>query len=469
MAFGGTGNDDSRTTPNPAELFDPLTCEVRSVDQPLAGDLFCAGHAFLADGKLLVAGGTHRYDGSLFGRSLPPFSGLEQSYVFDPVSESWTRLPDMSEGRWYPSLIQLGDGRVIAVAGLTKSFPWAFLRRIEVFTPGQGWGELAGADRWMPLYPRLHLLPDGQVFYAGSYNTHYTFPFSLSSFPTALLDPVRQEWTVIGLPKVAEREEGTSILLPLDPPHYAARVLLIGGGKPAGVEATASTEIIDLSLDSPVWQELCTMANKRYYCYGVLLPDRSVIVLGGRHGKGHGHDQPDKTGLMHNGSDSILECESLNVAGSTWAAVAPMEIDRLYHSGAMLLPDGRVMVAGSNPERGVEELRVSIFEPSYLFRGTRPRIKSAPDALIYGTEVEIQTTMTAGIDAVVLIRPVSTTHCYSTDQRFVSLEITGRDAKTGTIGLKIPDNRNLLPPGYYMLFVLRNGIPSVAPFVQIRS
>src|SRR3990172_2335801 len=134
------------------------------------------GRASRPAGRLLAAGGTRRYDGFL-GLPVPPFRGLNQSYLFEPRT-GWSRAPDMRRGRWYPTLVALAAGRGLAVAGLTSHFPWAFLRRIEVFDPGTGWSKLRHASRWMPLYPRLHLLPDGRVFYSGSYNTHLTFPFS---------------------------------------------------------------------------------------------------------------------------------------------------------------------------------------------------------------------------------------------------------------------------------------------------
>src|SRR5206468_184140 len=123
------------------------------------------------------------------------------------------------DGRWYPTLLTLGDGRALAMAGFTSHFPWFFLKCVEVYDGGR-WLRLDGADRWLPLYPRLHLLPSGEVFYSGSYNTHYTFPFSLSAFPTAILDVEKARWRTIGPTNEIEREEGACVLLPLRPPEY---------------------------------------------------------------------------------------------------------------------------------------------------------------------------------------------------------------------------------------------------------
>jgi hypothetical protein len=480
LALGGSCNDrDHLRQPYPATLWDPRTGELNPVEQDLAGDVFCAGHTFLSDGRLLVAGGTYGYDVQRFGAfPLPPFSGLEHAYLFDPIGEMWTRVGNMLAGRWYPTLVTMGDGRVLCVAGFTKRFPWVFLRKIEVYSPGEGWRKLQDADRWMPLYPRLHLLPAGGVFYAGSYNTHYTFPFALWGFPTAILNPKTGRWTDIGLPRTSEREEGTTVLLPLTPPDYRARILLTGGGTPGGDEAVPDAEIIDLSEPGPRWRPIAPMKHARYYAYPVILPDRQILVVGGRSGA-KGHHSPDMPPAMdpHPREEepapqdppqdplAVREGEMFDPDSEQWRPVASMQVDRLYHSNALLLPDGRVMVAGSNPASKVNELRIEIYRPPYLFQGSRPRIEDAPPAVIYGDEFEIRTPDAPQVDEVALIRPSSTTHCVNTDQRYVGMPITGRTSES--LRAQIPDNPNLAPPGYYMLFILRDGIPSEARFMRV--
>jgi hypothetical protein len=482
LAFGGSGNDQERLKqPWPAEVWDPQTGEVHHIDQELAGDIFCAGHSFLPDGRLLVAGGTQGYNIKRFGFiPLPPFRGLEQTYLFDPVSETWTRVQDMSTGRWYPSLILLGDGRVLCMAGLTGSFPWGFLRTIEVYSPGQGWHTLDGAERWLPLYPRLHLLPNGDIFYAGSYNTHYTFPFRLSGFPTGTLNLKTRKWTHIGLPRASEREEGVTVLLPLTPPEYQAKVLLAGGGTPQGEDVVADAEVIDLSApeSGPHWRGITPMKHARYYAYAVILPNRQILILGGRSGSKHHHTTMTNQATEHAMEDqergeknppqdplAIHEAEIFDPDTETWSPVAAMQIDRLYHSNALLLPDGRVMVCGSNPASKVNELRIETYSPPYLFKSPRPQIEHAPLEVSYGEEFDVKTLQAGAIEEVALIRPSSTTHCLDTDQRYVGLNIIERDSET--VRVKLPDNPNLAPPGYYMLFIVSQGIPSIAEFVQV--
>lgn len=468
LAFGGSGNNENNfKTPNPAEIFDPQTGEIKTINQKLDGDIFCAGHAFLPDGRLLVAGGTYRYDNSIFGIPMPPFSGLDQSYLFDPVKESWTRVEDMSNGRWYPSLISMGDGRVLAVAGLTKTVPWMFLSEIEVYSPSTGWQKLSGANRWLPLYPRLHLLPSGEIFYSGSYNTHYTFPFTIKGFPTSKLDVTNRKWNDIGHTNQSEREEGASLLLPLIPPDYHAKVLLIGGGTAQGEKATNEVEMIDLSDNKPLWKKVKPMKHARYYTYTVMLPDQKILVLGGRKGKdGHhmeiNHDMHCGNGEIPHDPDSIMECEIYDYKTDKWTVVSDMNVDRVYHSSVLLLPDGRVMVSGSNPMRRCNELRIEIYQPHYLFKGPRPEIQNIPDRISYGKKFEIKTDDAEEIDIVALIRPSSTTHCIDINQRYVELIF---DSTAGNITAEVTSNHNLAPPGYYMLFIIKKGIPSKSKFI----
>jgi hypothetical protein len=469
MNLGGSSNESQfLNQPHPAEIWDPATGSFSIVDQPFAGDIFCGGHTFLADGRLLVAGGTYAYEIKQFNRyPLPPFSGLDQSYIFDPFAVTWARAPDLARGRWYPTLVMLADGRILAVAGFTKHFPWVIERNIEIFEASLGWSTFEGAEHWFPLYPRLCLLPNGSVFYAGSYNTHYTFPFSIRAFPTSILDVERREWRVVGTLRKSEREEGINVLLPLRPPHYDARVLLAGGGDPGGIDAIPDAEVIDPLAAKPQWREIQPMSHARYFAYPVILPNRQVIVIGGRGGEKMHMDgmAPPMSPPPHDPL-AVMEPEIFDPETNTWARAAPMSIDRLYHSGALLLPDGRVLTAGSNPATGVYDRRIEIYHPTYLFQGPRPVIDDAPTVIEYATMFDIRFTHTRQIDEVALIRPSVTTHCVNTDQRYIGLAIIERSADR--VRVEIPRSRGVAPPGYYMLFVLSDGVPSVARFVLLR-
>jgi hypothetical protein len=494
LAFGGSGNDpDYLNNPFPAEIFEPNEIgkdnngKVYTIsNNGIEGDIFCAGHTYFSDGKLLIAGGTYKYDGSSLNPQLPPFSGLEHAYIFDPISLSWQRVPNMKHGRWYPTCIMVSDGRIITMAGLSKQFPWVFLSEIEAFyNDSKEWKTMKGSNWRLPLYPRLHLLPNGEIFYAGSFNTHYVYPFIVTAFPSATFNINTGKWKKIGNPHNKKREEGTTVLLPLVPPEYHAKVLLIGGGTFQGDNAISDIELIDFSSPDPKYKHIGNMKHPRYYNYAVILPDQSILVLGGKTGKkGHHHPIHEMDKMMskhddghhhnHNGElphtdGAVLEPELYKPDENKWYPMADMKVDRLYHSNALLLPDGRVMTAGSNPERKENELRIEIFNPPYLFRGERPQINNiSADNITYGSsfEIEINNNQAEDILSVALIHPTVTTHCVNVDQRYVGLEFDKIDSTI--LKSSIPKNKNIIPPGYYMLFIInKRKVPSIARFVLI--
>ncbi len=487
LAFGGSGNDPNfLKNPHPAEIFEPnkmgenngLVYEISN--EGIDGDIFCAGHTFLEDGRLLVAGGTYKYDNSILGIPIPPFRGLDHCYTFHPETLKWERLSNMKYSRWYPTCIMTSDKTVVAMAGLTKDFPWVFLNKIETFENDRDWKHDPNLDRWLPLYPRLHLLSNGEIFYAGSFNTHYTFPFSVKAFPSATLNLATRKWKTIGNPNNTNREEGTTVLLPLIPPDYTTKVLLIGGGTPQGKNAISDVEIIDFSTNDPVYRPFVSLSHERYYAYPIILPDKSILILGGKTGpKGHLHPDPNSSNHGHDGHelphgelshhpDAILEPELLDFDLNIWRPMADMQVDRLYHANALLLPDGRVMTAGSNPDRDHQELRIETFKPPYLFRGERPRITKCEPESHYKDTIEIETPDSGNIKEICLIRPSSTTHCLNPEQRYIGLEFERKS--DFILRATIPENPNLAPPGYYMLFILNNeGVPSVAHFIRLVS
>ena len=468
LGFGGSGNDETRfrRRPHPFDVWDPASNVPTVHRQPLPGDLFCAGHGFLPDGRLLVAGGTRAYDWVVGGFTLKAFSGLDHTYLFDPTTDSWTRAPNLRGGRWYPTLITFGDGRAIAVAGLTKFFPWFFRRMVEVYEPGRGWRRARGASRWMPLYPHLHLLPNGSVFYTGCYNTHYPTAFRLKGFPASRLveersgNRTRFRWHLAKPEEFFQREEGASLLLPLRPPHYTPRILIIGGADMGSDDPMEKCEIVEMTDGEQRWRHTASMAHKRYYVYASLLPDGNVFVLGGR------------TGMKHHGAHGtpILETEVYDPRTETWTPTAPMTLGREYHSSSVLLPDGRVLAAGGNigGQRRQEQLKSELFSPPYLHQGPRPRISAAPAEIIPGQPFQIESPQANAITKVVLLRPTSTTHGLNTDQRFLELEIESRGVGSVTALLPaLPAAPFLAPAGYYMLFVLVDGIPSVAVWARV--
>jgi hypothetical protein len=497
FVYGGSSLDPQAfASPPPAEVLDLARGEVCKLAMPgVAGDLWCGGHTFLDDGRLLFAGGTSYYP--------PPpdpiYGGLKEAYLFDPAGDSWTRLPDMNEGRWYPTLVHLADDSVLVIAGLSYRDPhekpikksslfnlWELVtkikerlvRRQERFDPATGAFELLPGERLFPLYPRLHLLPDGDVFYSGVYNTHYFVP---GRFPSAIWNYHSGEWRELGgRHRHKNREEGISLLLPLRPPEYRPQVLIAGGGHHnlartleslfhmAGhhhlahllqrfVTAHKSVEVIDLAAQEPRWQSRADMCLPRIHAVGVLLPDGRVLAVGGIPGHGYGPKLADFP---------VLPPELYDPLSDTWRLLATPERARMYHATALLLPDGRVAAMGGNPHAGEIECSIEIFSPPYLFQGERPFIEACPDELAYEELFELEVAGPDAVDQVVLMRPEVITHATNTDQRLLELKIASQAA--GRLRVAGPASRAHMPAGYCLLFVLTAaGVPSEGKFVRL--
>ncbi|MGH8582805.1 MAG: galactose oxidase-like domain-containing protein, partial [Gammaproteobacteria bacterium] len=434
--------------PNESRVFDPEfnTFTAQAYDQ----DLFCSGHAWMADGRLLVAGGA-------------PFGAVKSAHIFtsSPTSGTWTAAgvaADMARERWYPTLLTLSDGRILAVSGLHGAAP------IEIYDPGTNkWTAVAGGDHEFPeLYPSLHLLPSGEVFYSRAGWA------SAAGTQTAYLrftGPNAGSWINLGQQQFFDRQEGTAVLqidTTVSPP---SAIITIFGGGVTGVPTSRnpqSCERIDVTRLSPVpaWQRVppADMNYPRGNVSGVLLPDGTILAVGGqRNGKWSTDPQP------------VLPCEIYHPATNTWSVTAPMAHPRQYHSIAVLLPDGRILTAGGvDPTLGGAPARdqryLEIFTPSYLMRGPRPTITGAPASVAYGAAIDIDTPDAANIDSVVLMRPCAMTHHTDAGQRYIKLPITGRDP--GRIHVTAPLDGNIAPPGPYMLFILNAaGVPSVGRFI----
>jgi hypothetical protein len=259
------------------------------------------------------------------------------------------------------------------------------------------------------------------------------------------------------------RNQSASVLLP---PGQDQRVMVIGGG-PVGkqdqTDATGAVSIADLADADPHYVAVTPMGLPRLHLNAVLLPDRTVFVSGGSLKQ---EDQPL----------ARLEGEIYDPAADSWTLTAAATVPRLYHSTAVLLPDGRVVAAGGNPEGGSqvawippdpeEELQLEVFSPPYLFKGPRPQISAAPTEATYGQTITISTPQALTTKWISLVRNGVTTHSFDSEQRLIDLEITGRAA--GNLQVAVPVNPNLAPPGWYMIFLIdQDGIPSLATWIQI--
>jgi hypothetical protein len=434
LVVSGSGNLPSDTNYQ-AAVLDPATGSITT--QPIAWDMFCNGMIVLPDGRPFVLGGTLQYD---------PFHGEPRTSIFDPATGNFTDMQSMAHGRWYPTATTLGDGRVMIFSGLSET--GGTNTAVEIYTVGSGWSPQYGSPWTPPLYPRMHVLPNGTVFYSGS------------TTGSNIFDPSKQTWklNVATTNYSGTRTYGSSVLLPLTPANgYTPRVLILGGGNPA----TNTTEIIDLSASTPKWAFGPPMSQPRIEMNATILPTGTVLALGGST-----NDEDANTASLN----ADLYDPNKNSFSSAGANVYP----RLYHSNSLLLPDATVLVVGGNPARGTYEQHMEIYSPAYLFNpdgslATRPVITNvAPATVGYGTVFQVATPNAASISSVELIRAGAVTHAFDMDQRFVGLNFSV--ANSNTLSVTGPPNGNIAPPGYYLLFIVNSsGVPSIAQFMHIAT
>jgi len=437
--------------PGNGNFFHPNTLKTA---QGKPFDFFCGGDAFLPDGRLLQAGGTIAYD---------PFKGRTDACVFDPVTQQWAFVKSMAHGRWYPTLTNLGDGRVLATTGLNE-FGNAHNQALELYSAATDtWHALHFAPGFpgLPLYAHLFLMKDGRIFFSGG-----RMDDALDVQP-CIFDLTHNPVPTVPVPDLLApplRNQSASVLLP---PAQDQRVMIIGGG-PAGkankTDATDAVSIVDLKAEHPAYVAGAPLGLPRLHLNAVLLPDRTVFVGGGSLKQ---EDEPL----------ARLQAEIYDPATNIWHLMAAATVPRLYHSTALLLPDGRVVAAGGNPEGGQsvtweppdpnEEMRLKVFSPPYLFKGgTRPKIGAVLEEWRYGQTITISTPQAGSIHWVTLIKNGVTTHSFDSGQRLVDIEIVSQGA--GTVRAKVTNEPNIAPPGWYMLFLVdQQGVPSVATWIHL--
>lgn len=413
ILYWGENHDgtDGYVTGIETRLYDPVTGQITVIQTDSA--LFCSGFAALEDGRVVVVGGNG--------------PGASQTTIFDPITETWTRVRDITVKRYYPTLITLPDGRVLALGGARLDDSPANVP--EVYdAANDAWLPLPGATRALRLYPRAFVGPDGRIYYVGALKM------------PAVLDVATETWADLPPEPLAG---GPAVM------YRPGKILKSGSDEKTAPFATNGAAVIDLNEPSPAFRPTAPMNFARFLNQLTVLPDGKVLTTGG--------------GGSTNAS--VLAAEIWDPDTETWTTLASMQQFRRYHSTAILLRDGRVLMTGSEPDVLVGE----IFNPPYLFNGPRPSVSavttSAAGNVEHGETFEIVTPDAGSIRGVSLIRLGAVTHSFDQGQRFMWLPFTaGADRLT----VVAPPDANAAPPGYYMLFLVANsGVPSIAEYLRV--
>ncbi|UNO41857.1 kelch motif-containing protein [Streptomyces sp. MST-110588] len=422
------------------------------------------------------------------------FQGIKDAYEFDPVAERYLRVDPMNEARWYPTLTTLEDGRVLSVSGL-DDIGQVVPGKNEIFDPRtKKWSYLPGR-RFFPTYPALFLTDRGRVFYTGS-NAGYG-PDNVGRVP-GIWDLKTNRFQVVpGISDPKILETSMSVLLP--PAQQQRYMVLGGGGVGEDPKATAKTRIVDLHAPTPRYKDGPDLYAKARYPSSVILPDDTVLTTNG---------SGDYRGR---GDSNVLAAELYDPKAGTARPVADPLVGRNYHSGALLLPDGRVMTFGSdslyadkdNTKPGTFQQEIDLYTPPYLFRDSRPKLTATGTAGTgtagTGTETarsgtgtatgprtvrlggKVTYTYTPGGGAAPaqpgrepnpkpakmrLIRPSSFTHVTNIEQRSIALGFT--TSKNGRVTITLPKDPSLVPPGWYMVNAVDDrGTPSEAVWLKV--
>lgn len=476
------------------------TWQIPTPEDGGGGDLFCSDQRLLADGRVLAVGGTEWSYGQ--GIQAPDGSGptellgRKNARVYTPDTSggagTWTQAQDMSYRRWYPALVTLPSGNLLVASGVAKLLyndSGVNVPQTETFDPSTlTWtdnGE-SGATS-LPLFPRLHLLPNGKVLYDAT--GQMWGPFG-QAYDEALwnmqkeYDPATNKWEDKGLAEFGARSGSFSAMLPLKPDasgNYNEANILIAGGtigtSPGTYIANSISEIVTSNGDNLSRKRVADLNNRRWYSSGVVLPSGEVLAFNGA----------DKDEVIDPGSEfPVRQAEMYDPASDKWTALSSDARDRTYHNSAILLKDGSVLIGGHSPivahygnahdnyvgppfANNFKDPSFEIYKPPYLFRGDRPSISAAPASINWGQTFDIGSPDAGHITSVVLSRLPATTHITDADQRTVELPIVSQG--DGTVTVKAPGSHAVIPGGYYYLFVLKdNGqgaTPSVAATVNV--
>ncbi|KAI8556736.1 hypothetical protein RHMOL_Rhmol05G0277700 [Rhododendron molle] len=390
-------------------------------------DTWCSSGQFLPDGTLLHSGGWN--DGNTKFRTFTP--------CINTSSCDWEELPNTTS-------LHQGDG------------------------------DNEGDN----MYPYVHLLPQGNLFiFANNQSVLYDYVNN-----TVVLDFPQLEGGSRSYPSA-----GSSAMLALEGNYSTATIIICGGAQydafnNQSVNSTAkgSCGRIVATDPNPIW-EMEEMPLVRIMGDMVMLPTGDVLIINGAQAGSQGY------GLATNQCLTPVLYQPDQLEGSPFVTLNPGSIPRLYHSTANLLPDGRVLLSGSNTHYYYTfdgdfptELRIEAFSPEYLAADNtnlRPVVTKTPKTVQYGNLYNVYVTVSSPISQACEVEvnfasaPFAT-HSFSQGQRLVKLGVTRVVSQVNgeyRIVFQAPPNGMVAPPGYYMMFVVNQGVPSVARWVQLTS
>ena len=333
------------------------------------------------------------------------------------------------------TVVELPDGRLVSLGGQVK--PGTMANLTELYNPTTNtWTELTGLAESKPmgLYPRAILAPNGKVFVVKN-----------AKAESAYMDVDTQKWTAVTKAPPVVAGGGMAM-------YESGKILLYNIGS-TGTDSW----VIDLNVANPSWRKVGSLQFKRKKFSTVLLPDGRVMAIGG---------SVDGASVI---SKAVLTPEIWDPATEKWTTLPNLAVPRMYHSNALLLPDGRVVTAGGGRAGPAPNFPSSqIYSPSYLSAPNRPSIAATPAVWSAGSSVNLTVSSANGVSSVVLMGLPGVTHGVDTQQRRLTLPVTSAyNPATGAISVGVPSVANAAPGHYYVIALDSRGAPTSARIVQL--
>ncbi|MBK6861627.1 MAG: DUF1929 domain-containing protein [Saprospiraceae bacterium] len=404
----------------------------------MSGDMLiqgCVAPKLLWNGKIIMAGGT---DLEIYG------PGTRKIKQYNFFTKTWQVLPLMLDYRWYPSMTQLADGRLLITGGGGLKNPIR-VNTTELYNP------LTGKTEWADTIAIRNEQSPILTLYSGQ--------ALITHRPPQLFDPTTRKWELaadfIQGKRMPNGDHVDHELI-----HLPEGEVIAIGFKP--FPAGSGGKLVErYDPVSNTWTLGAHFAPLRSRPEAVLLPDRRILTLAGE------KEDPNDPSPVNQWNYMDL-ADLYDPYANTWRRLAPMPRKREYHALAILVPDGRVIVVGGEGQPGNEPPKsvIDAFEPPYLFRGVRPQVLNLEKTDYQrGDTIRFEVGRTNGPTDIVLQSTQAATHMMNCgENRFLDLDFTQQGQ---SIEALIPNDSLMALPGWYLLWVMVDDIPSVARIVRI--
>jgi hypothetical protein len=463
--------------------WDPVTQNLT----PLAykTNAFCSGGIFLADGRFASLGGNAPLDfiDPTVGDGFRGIRFLKRSSSDASLNgQSWDEPgTQLDTPRWYASVQIMPDDSIFVASGslngLDPSKPennnptWEMLNADGTPRGVSTNMEILSKNQPYYMYPFMHLMKDGNLFVQVSK--------SAEIFNVGTGQAVRMLPDLPGTYRTYPNTGG-SVMLPLSSANnWNPDIVICGGGPYQDITAPADPSCGRIRpLDAnPEW-EMDSMPEGRGMVEGTLLADGTVVWVNGAQEGAQGF------GVAQDPSLEVLLYDPAQPKGKRFTTGPKSTIARLYHSVALLLLDGTLLISGSNPVEQpiltpdaknpyVTEFRNEIYTPPYL-QGNPIR---PSNVVLSSKNLKVASVFTIKFTAPANAKNVKVslyyggfvTHSVHMGHRMALLDNTGfkAGATSQSITATMPPNKSVAPAGPYVVYVLVDGVPAMGQFVQV--